>query len=510
MRKPQVRVQKIYRIRPGSYDMTCELAVENLTDRAVQTGMELQGTGDMKKEDIRTDSRKIFAAYELNDQSIETLSLGYMDVRGLERSILYPSQGSITDFLKNIGRTFGLKQETPEQRLKMQITKKGAEFVWAASANKYFDAIVRPTQKQTISFREADYFGEDLQERTPAENAAASYLLETAPLHLAAAGSDGDHQTLSLDVFLGPKDKPLFDRNEIYRKYAYFQTFSMRSCCCCPAFITQPLAFAIMWLMTTLYTLMGPWGNYGVVIMFLVFLMRLLMHPVTKKSQVTMMKVQKLGPKLQEVQKKYKSSPQEMHRRMGEVYQEAGMTQFSPMVGMLPMLLQMPVWIALWTAVYTSIDLRGAPFLPFWITDLSAPDALISFQQHAFTVPLIGLHIESLNLLPLLMGVVMFLQQKLMPQSQPTDPTRPEMAQQQKIMMILFPLMFPLMLYNGPSGVNLYIMSSIGAGVVEQYVIRRHLQRQEEEKEKHLVPTTSKAGGKAKKKKPKPFFREYK
>ena len=103
----------------------------------------------------------------------------------------------------------------------------------------------------------------------------------------------------------------------------------MRSCCCCPASVTQPLAFAIMWMMTMLYKMMGPWGNYGVVIMALVFLMRLLMHPVTKKSQVTMMKVQKLGPKIQEVQKKYKGSPQEMHRRMAEVYQQAGMTQFA-------------------------------------------------------------------------------------------------------------------------------------------------------------------------------------
>jgi YidC/Oxa1 family membrane protein insertase len=326
---------------------------------------------------------------------------------------------------------------------------------------------------------------------------------------LTPAGQENSSRTFAFEVFLGPKDKRLFDKNPTYRAYAYFQTFSMRSCCCCPAFLIQPLAFAIMWLMNALYNLMGPWGNYGIVIMVLVFLMRLVLYPITKKSQVTMMKVQKLGPQIQEVQQKYKGNPQEMQRRLAEVYQQAGMTQFTPMIGMMPMFLQMPIWIALWTAVYTSIDLRGARFLPFWITDLSAPDAVIRFGRYSFTIPLFGLHIDSLNLLPVLMGVVMYLQQKLTGAPKPSETARPEVVQQQKIMMILFPLLFPLMLYNGPSGVNLYIMSSIGIGVVEQYVIRKHLRQQEEEKEKRLVPVTAKTGGKVKKKKPKPFFREY-
>lgn len=512
--QPRIRLQKTYRIEPGSYDLTCELTMQNLTGLGVQTNVEVQGTGRMKKEDVRMDGRKVFAAYEMETESIETLALGYSELRGMEQELKCPQdrQGFSLLFYqlgKFIKKVSGSKP--PAEALQMKTKKSSAQFVWAATANKYFDAIVRPTEKGTFTFLGAEYLDDDLCSRAAGNQSAGSYLLQSQPVHLSAAGVVGDSQVLSFSVFLGPKDKPLFDKNETYRKYAYFQTFAMRSCCCCPSFITQPLAFGIMWLMTTLYHLMGPWGNYGVVIMFLVFVMRLIMHPITKKSQVTMMKVQKLGPELQEVQKKYKGNPQELQKRMADVYQQHGMTQFSPMVGMFPMLLQMPVWIALWTAVYTSIDLRGAGFLPFWITDLSAPDALIRFGKDGFTVPLIGMHIASLNLLPLLMGVVMYLQQKMMPQSQtPTDSARPELAQQQKIMKIMFPLLFPIMLYNGPSGVNLYIMSSIGAGVIEQYVIRRHLEQQEAEKEKRFVPVTSKTGGKVKKKKPKPFFREYK
>ena len=90
---------------------------------------------------------------------------------------------------------------------------------------------------------------------------------------------------------------------------------------------------------------------------------------------------------------------------------------------------------------------------------------------------------------------------------QPSAMTNPQMAQQQKIMTIMMPLMFPLMLYNGPSGVNLYIMASTFGGVFEQYVIKKHIQAKEEQEAQGLVSATSKTGGKVKKKKPKPFFR---
>jgi len=106
----------------------------------------------------------------------------------------------------------------------------------------------------------------------------------------------------------------------------------------------------------------------------------------------------------------------------------------------------------------------------------------------------------------LLMGVAMFMQQKLMP-SQAGGSNNPQAAQQQKMMMIMMPLMFPLMLYNAPSGVSLYIMASTFAGVIEQYVIRKHIREKEAEEERGLVSVTSKTGGKVKKKKPKPFYR---
>jgi YidC/Oxa1 family membrane protein insertase len=225
------------------------------------------------------------------------------------------------------------------------------------------------------------------------------------------------------------------------------------------------------------------------------------MHPITKKSQVSMSKMSNLAPKAEEIKKKYANNKAEMNKQMMALYREQGA---SPIMGFLPMMVQMPIWIALWSAVYASIDLRGAAFLPFWITDLSVPDALVRFST--LTVPLLGWKIHSLNLLPLLMGVAFYLQQQLMP-TQANASTNPQMAQQQKMMKIMMPLLFPLMLYTAPSGVNLYIMSSTFAGVIEQHVIRKHIREKEEAESKGLVAATSKTGGKVKKKKPKPFFR---
>lgn len=213
-----------------------------------------------------------------------------------------------------------------------------------------------------------------------------------------------------------------------------------------------------------------------------------------------MSKMGKLGPKTEEIKKKYANNKAEMNKQIMALYREQGA---SPIMGFLPMLIQMPILIALWSAIYTSIDLRGAAFLPFWITDLSIPDALIKFP--AITIPLLGT-LDSFNLLPILMGVAMYLQQSLMP-TQGAAAANPQVAQQQKIMKIMFPLMLPIILYKGPSGVNLYFMSSTFAGVIEQHIIRKHIRDKEETESKGLVATTKKAGGKVKKKKPKPFFK---
>ena len=475
--KDAIAVIKTYTIKKDSYDVECEIKIENLLDEELAATVNVQGPTGINRESYREDGRDVVSAYKI-DGNIETIKRPARDLRN------------------------SIKKSNKEKR---QLNHKNidADLLWAASTNKYFAAIVRQESSNMPNFkaRDGEYYDEDINNTSkPNGNEELSLKLGWDGVVLGAAGQENSTASVMLSVFVGPKDKSMFDKHEVYKEMQYFQTINFRSCFCCPMSVIQPLAFGILGLMKGMYTIMGPFGNYGVVIMLLVFMMRLVMHPITKKSQVSMMGLQKLGPKMEEVKAKYANDPKLMQQKSAELYRDAGI---NPVMGVLPMFIQMPIWMALWTAVYTSLDLRGAGFLPFWITDLSAPDALIRFK--AITLPLFG-DIDSINLLPILMGVVMYLQQKLMPHSASTQ-TNPQAAQQQKMMMIMFPLMFPLMLYKGPSGVNLYIMSSIGAGVIEQAVIRKHIREKEEQESQGLVNATSKTGGKVKKKKPKPFYK---
>jgi YidC/Oxa1 family membrane protein insertase len=468
-----VKLTKIYKVVPRSYLLDCNISVENLSGSEQEVRFDLRGPVGIGREGVRADMRKAVAGFQKDGPGGE-ISAARLNIKKLR------------------------KAKTIDRR---RLTKLGANFLWAAVVNKYFAAILVPVPDEGIDFcnwvadKTGRFYNPD-RDRRGDETVGVD--LRIAKTTLASKGRVGCKRKYSCKLYLGPKDKSLFDKNEYYKRLGFVQTIDFMTCCC-PASIIKPLAFGILALMKWLY---GFIANYGVVIIILVFVFRIAIHPLTKKSQISMSKMGKLAPKAEEIKKKYANNKAEMNKQLMALYREQGA---SPIMGMLPMMVQMPIWIALWSAVYASIELRGAPFLPFWITDLSVPDALYRFPT-PIVVPLLGWKITSLNLLPLLMGVAFYLQQKLMPK-QAAAAANPQVAQQQKMMMIMLPLMFPLMLYNAPSGVNLYIMASTFAGVIEQYLIRKHIREQEEAESKGLVAATSKTGGKVKKKKPKPFFK---
>jgi YidC/Oxa1 family membrane protein insertase len=469
--EPVVKLTKIYKVTLDSYLLDCDLTVENLTESEQNVRFNLAGPVGLGREDFRTDMRKAVA--------------GFRD-----------SQGNITSARLDAKKL--AKAKTTEDR---RLSKPGANFLWAAATNKYFAAILVPLPDEGkvycdwVADRSGRFYNPDGYPDTGDE--AVGVDLKIASDKLAPAAQTDSKRIYKFQLYLGPKDKSLFDKNEMYRNLGFVQTIDFLACCC-PAGMIQPLAFGILAVMKWMY---GFIGNYGVVIIILVFLVRLALHPLSKKSQVSMSKMGKLAPMAEQIKKKYANNKAEMNKQLMALYREQGA---SPVMGMLPMFVQMPIWIALYSAIYASIELRGAPFLPVWITDLSAPDALFRFAT--VTVPLLGWKIDSFNLLPILMGVVFYLQQKLMPKPEAAA-TNPQVAQQQKMMMIMMPVMFPLILYKAPSGLNLYILASTCAGVVEQYFIRKHIREKEEAEAEGLVSATSKTGGKVKKKKPKPFYK---
>ncbi len=476
--QPVLRLTKTYQVRPDTYLLEITFAIENLADQEYAVEYALTGPVGLEREAFRQDMRKVLAAFRTPQGEVKSIGL---NVKAL------------------------LKARTPEAKY-LQPKDPDWAFLWAAAVNKYFAAILVPVPDEGTEYVDwvarkwGIYHNPDQDRKGRTGDETIGLALSSAPTTLSPAGEADSSRTYRFQLYLGPKDKSRFDKVELYRQLGFVHTIDFMTCCC-PASIISPLAFGILGIMNWMHAFFWP-HNYGIVIIILVFVMRLILHPITKKSQISMGKMSKLAPRAEEIKKKYGNNKAEMNKRLMELYREQGA---SPIMGFLPMMVQMPIWIALWSAIYTSIDLRGAAFLPFWITDLSVPDMLIRWEP--VTVPLLNTQIESLNLLPLLMGVAFYLQQKLMPTQQAAAATNPQMAQQQKMMMIMMPLLFPLMLYKAPSGVNLYIMSSTFAGVIEQYVIRKHIREKEQEESKGLISVTSKTGGKVKKKKPKPFYR---
>jgi YidC/Oxa1 family membrane protein insertase len=298
----------------------------------------------------------------------------------------------------------------------------------------------------------------------------------------------GTSAALELDVFCGPKKRTIFapgfmdaeaqGYRPLYEQLNYISTLDFSSCFCA----WDAMTVGMMWLLDKL-----SWvalGNMGVAIMLLVVVVRTILHPLTKKSQVSMMKMQKLAPRLEELKKKYADDKDTLQRETMNLYKEAGA---SPLLGCLPMFLQMPIWIGLFSCINASVELRHAAFLPVWLTDLAAPDAFISWGTDLW---LIG---DSFNLLPILLAVAMFLQAKLNPQMSGASAAtaKPEQVQTQKMMRVMMPAMMLFIFYHMPSGLNLYIMSSTFVGVIEQYVIRKHIREKEEEEKLREVKVSA-------------------
>jgi YidC/Oxa1 family membrane protein insertase len=197
------------------------------------------------------------------------------------------------------------------------------------------------------------------------------------------------------------------------------------------------LAYPLLWLLRAFY---GVVHNYGVAIILLTVLVRLLFYPLTLKSQKSMKAMQRLQPQIASLKEKYKDEPAKMQQEQMALFKTH---KVNPMGGCLPMLVQLPVFIALYAVLGNSIELFQAPFFG-WIQDLSTKDPYYIY--------------------PVLMGVSMFVQQKLTP-AVGMDPA------QQKVMMFM-PVLFSGMMINLPSGLTMYIFVSTLLGIFQQVMMK--------------------------------------
>jgi YidC/Oxa1 family membrane protein insertase len=213
------------------------------------------------------------------------------------------------------------------------------------------------------------------------------------------------------------------------------------------------IARPCLYLMNLIYQFLP---NYGIAIILLTILIKILFWPLGNKSYQSMNQMRKLQPKMKELQERYKDDRQKMNQELMNLYRAY---KVNPLGGCIPMLLQIPVFIALYRMLYQAIELRHAPFF-LWINDLSAPDRLFHFEGY---IPLMQ-EPYGIPVLTIIMGGTMFLQQKMSPA--PGDPS------QAKIMMFL-PLFFTFIFINFPAGLVLYWLVNNVASILQQYYINK-------------------------------------
>jgi len=209
--------------------------------------------------------------------------------------------------------------------------------------------------------------------------------------------------------------------------------------------------------------------NYGFVIIVFSILIKLVLHPLTKKSYQSMSEMQYLQPKMTELREKYKNEPQRLNKEMMKLYKDHGI---NPLGGCLPMLLQMPVLFALFIVFRSTIQLRGQPFI-LWINDLSAPDAL----HLGVNLPFIG---DNIHVLPILMGLTMIWQSKM----SVTDP-------KQKMMVYFMPIFLVFIFYSLPSGLNLYYAIFNVLSMVQTRYIKKKMHPNGEDKRQVNPPSSA-------------------
>jgi len=212
-----------------------------------------------------------------------------------------------------------------------------------------------------------------------------------------------------------------------------------------------PMTRFFAWMLHSIYSFIP---NYGVSIILLTLMVRIVTIPLTTKQMRSMERMRALQPQLKEIQEKHKADKQAQSEKTMELYRRE---KVNPLGGCLPMILQLPVFIGLFYALRSSIDLRQAPFIG-WIDDLSAPESL-------FVIP--GLDLP-LRVLPLVMGATMVLQQRMTPMPS-ADPA------QAKMMMIVMPIMMTVLFYQFPSGLVLYWMVSNVLAIANQRWVGRNI-----------------------------------
>jgi YidC/Oxa1 family membrane protein insertase len=359
--------------------------------------------------------------------SLEGVTEPYDVVLGTNFGIVEWGSG----FIGVIGLASQVDDKVEKEMPDKELERKGA-VQWVALHDKYFVSVLIPKQATAaLATNEGDKDNK----------------IVAAGVRMAASGVAS---SVALQLYAGPKEyDTLRSLNVGLEDTIDFGFFIFGSWTVVKS-VAKPIFYVLRFIHDYAY-------NYGVTIVLLTIAIKLLFVPLQYKSYKSMRMMRLIQPKIKEVQEKYKGDRDRLNKELMKLYKDQ---KVNPLGGFLPMILQMPVFVALFNVLYTTIDLRQAPFM-LWITDLSVQDPYY--------------------VLPVIMGITMFIQQKITPTTM--DPA------QAKIMMIL-PVGMTFLFVNFPAGLVLYWVTNNTLTISQQLIMDRFLFR-----EKAIVVAGAEQGG---------------
>ena len=312
---------------------------------------------------------------------------------------------------------------------------------WVGITDKYWMATLIPDQKSKVDVT---------IKQTGAGNDSSTRSISSAP----GQASRPAPPPPPMHLFAGAKIVRVIDA---YREKLGIERFDLTIDWGWFWFFTKPLFWLLEWLYVQL-------GNFGLSILVLTVLVKLVFFPLANKSYAAMSKMKALQPEMEKLKERYGEDRQKMNQELMQLYRRE---KVNPAAGCLPILVQIPVFFALYKVLYTTIEMRHQPFYG-WIRDLSAPDPLTiltGFGLFPWHVPEM-LSFFNIGIWPIIMGVTMYLQQKMNPQ--PTDPVQARVFQ-------FLPILFTFMLAPFSAGLVIYWAWSNILSIAQQYMImRRH------------------------------------
>jgi YidC/Oxa1 family membrane protein insertase len=346
-------------------------------------------------------------------------------------------------------KEFGYKDFADNKQQKFSTT--GG---WVGFTDKYWMATIVPDQKSKV----------DVTIKGTGAGANIKYQADyVAPSVTIAPGATGSYDS---HLFAGAKIVRVIDA---YRDNLGIDRFDLTIDWGWFWFFTKPMFYLLEWLYAHI-------GNFGVSILILTVIVKALFFPLANKSYAAMSKMKALQPEMEKLKQRYGEDRQRMNQELMQLYRRE---KVNPAAGCLPIVVQIPVFFALYKVLYTTIEMRHQPFFG-WIHDLSAPDPatiLTGFGFFPWDVPPY-LHFFNIGIWPLVMGVTMFMQQKLNPA--PADPVQAKVFQ-------FLPIMFTFMLAPFSAGLVIYWAWSNTLSIAQQYTIMR----------RHGTPIGAKAQAKA-------------